>query len=53
MWIKNLACSGNEKDISACNSDDWYIRSCSESCNVGVICGESYYYELKSTNVEC
>lgn len=43
MWIKNLACNGKEKDVSACNSDDWNIKSCSASCNIYVTCGKFYW----------
>lgn len=53
MWIKNLACNGKEKDVSACNSDDWNIKSCSASCNIYVTCGKYHlgtlYFKFRNT----
>ena len=39
VWMSNLACTGNENNISECSHIGWGETSCSHSQDAGVTCG--------------
>ncbi|XP_028407342.1 deleted in malignant brain tumors 1 protein-like [Dendronephthya gigantea] len=38
IWLSNVACAGNEHNITSCSHNDWGVISCSHSQDVGVEC---------------
>ena len=38
IWLDNVACTGNEQNITECSNVRWGDHTCDHSQDVGVIC---------------
>ncbi|XP_028407346.1 deleted in malignant brain tumors 1 protein-like [Dendronephthya gigantea] len=47
MWLSNVSCTGNEKNISSCSHDGWGTHSCSNFEDAGVECKNTDFIPVR------